>query len=62
MTVPGSWLIDIIGPALILVGLIWLVIRAPSRISVRDEERSKEAARARHDDEVQRSQTRVDRR
>ena len=62
MNVAGSWAIDIIGPAVLLIGLIWLVIRAPSHLGTHDKEQSENAARALNHDEDQRRQIRVDQR
>lgn len=42
MGVPNIWVMDIIGPAILLMLLVWLVIRAPSGRSGSEEQGSQE--------------------
>jgi len=53
MELSNMWVMDIVGPAILLIVLIWLVIRAdPSRSS--DDERTDQASRDVCNDEEQR--------
>jgi len=48
------WIIDIIGPAILLVVLIWLVIRVRSRRNDVDNQRAEQGARDVYAEEEQR--------
>ena len=48
------WLMDIVGPAILLIVLIWLVIRVRSNRNDRDNQRSEQGTRDLYAEEEQR--------
>jgi membrane protein implicated in regulation of membrane protease activity len=48
------WVIDIVGPAILLIVLIWLVMRTRSNRNDRDNQRSEQGARDVYAEEEQR--------
>ena len=48
------WLIDIVGPAILLIILIWLVIRVRSNRNTEENRRAEEGTRELYADEEQR--------
>ena len=48
------WVIDIVGPAILLIVLIWLVLRTRSNRDGADDQRSEQATRDLYRDEEQR--------
>ncbi len=50
----AAWIMDIIGPAILLIVLIWLVIRARSNRNTAESRRSDEGAREVYREEEQR--------
>lgn len=48
------WVIDIVGPAILLIVLIWLVLRTRSNRDDADNQRSEQGARDLYRDEEQR--------
>jgi uncharacterized membrane protein len=54
------WVMDIIGPAILLIVLIWLVIRVRSNRDDRENERAEEGTRELYAEEEQRRRDRTD--
>jgi membrane protein implicated in regulation of membrane protease activity len=48
------WVMDIVGPAILLVVLVWLVIRVRSNRDNRDNQRSEQGTRNLYQEEEQR--------
>jgi membrane protein implicated in regulation of membrane protease activity len=48
------WVMDIIGPAILLIVLIWLVMRVRSNRNTRENQRAEEGTRNLYADEEQR--------
>lgn len=48
------WVMDVVGPAILLIVLVWLVIRVRSRTSDRDEQRSEQGTRDLYREEEER--------
>lgn len=54
MELANMWVMDIAGPAILLIILIWLVIRANSSRRSSDDQRTDQASRDVYHDEEQR--------
>ncbi len=54
------WVMDIIGPAILLVVLIWLVIRIRSHQNTSDNRRAEEGSRKLYGDEEERRRAGTD--
>lgn len=54
MDLANTWVMDIIGPAILLIVLIWLVLRVRSNRNDRDNQRAEQGTRELYAEEEQR--------